>query len=49
MLEAVRPTTFPAVPGGELAGVVDALGEGVQDVQVSDAGHVRGKLVLTVD
>lgn len=36
MLEAVRPTTFPAVPGGELAGVVDALGEGVSDVQVGD-------------
>jgi NADPH:quinone reductase-like Zn-dependent oxidoreductase len=36
MLEAVRPTTFPAVPGGELAGVVDALGEGVRDVQVGD-------------
>jgi NADPH:quinone reductase-like Zn-dependent oxidoreductase len=36
MLEAVYPTTFPAVPGGELAGVVDALGEGVIDVQVGD-------------
>ena len=36
MLEAVKPTTLPAVPGGELAGVVDALGEGVQDVQVGD-------------
>ncbi|WP_369242301.1 NADP-dependent oxidoreductase [Streptomyces sp. R21] len=36
MLEAVRPTTFPAVPGGELAGVVDALGEGVSEVQVGD-------------
>jgi NADPH:quinone reductase-like Zn-dependent oxidoreductase len=36
MLAAVRPTTFPAVPGGELAGVVDALGEGVSDVQVGD-------------
>jgi NADPH:quinone reductase-like Zn-dependent oxidoreductase len=36
MLEAVYPTTFPAVPGGELAGVVDALGEGVEDVQVGD-------------
>ncbi|MBB5781707.1 NADP-dependent oxidoreductase [Nonomuraea jabiensis] len=36
MLEAVFPTTFPAVPGGELAGVVDALGEGVTDVQVGD-------------
>ncbi|MEU0163010.1 NADP-dependent oxidoreductase [Streptomyces sp. NPDC006261] len=36
MLEAVYPTTFPATPGGELAGVVDALGEGVTDVQVGD-------------
>jgi NADPH:quinone reductase-like Zn-dependent oxidoreductase len=36
LLEAVYPTTFPAVPGGELAGVVDALGEGVTDVQVGD-------------
>ncbi|WP_217240159.1 NADP-dependent oxidoreductase [Streptomyces sp. AC555_RSS877] len=35
-LEAVFPTAFPSVPGGELAGVVDALGEGVQDVQVGD-------------
>ncbi|OQD51734.1 NADPH:quinone reductase [Streptomyces phaeoluteigriseus] len=36
MLEAVYPTTFPAVPGGELAGVVDALGEDVTDVRVGD-------------
>jgi NADPH:quinone reductase-like Zn-dependent oxidoreductase len=36
MLEAVKPTTFPAVPGGEFAGVVDVLGEGVSDVQVGD-------------
>ncbi|MDX3526732.1 NADP-dependent oxidoreductase [Streptomyces sp. ID05-39B] len=36
MLEAVRPTTFPAVPGGEFAGVVDALGEGVSDLRVGD-------------
>lgn len=36
MLEAVFPTTFPAIPGAELAGVVDALGEGVSDVQVGD-------------
>jgi NADPH:quinone reductase-like Zn-dependent oxidoreductase len=35
-LEALFPTAFPAVPGGELAGVVDALGEGVSDVQVGD-------------
>src|SRR3954462_1177002 len=36
MMEALRPTTFPAVPGGELAGVVDAVGEGVTDLQVGD-------------
>src|SRR5215207_10256498 len=36
MLEAVYLTTFPAVPGGELAGVVDALGEGVTDAQLGD-------------
>jgi NADPH:quinone reductase-like Zn-dependent oxidoreductase len=36
MMEAVRPTALPAVPGGELAGVVDALGEGVSEVQVGD-------------
>ncbi len=35
-LEAKFPTPLPSVPGGELAGVVDALGEGVQDVQVGD-------------
>ncbi|RVX41381.1 NADPH:quinone reductase-like Zn-dependent oxidoreductase [Nonomuraea polychroma] len=36
MLEAVYPTQFPSIPGRELAGVVDALGEGVEDVQVGD-------------
>ncbi|MGY0539441.1 NADP-dependent oxidoreductase [Nocardioides sp. YJ-D4] len=36
VLEAVFPTTFPAIPGAEVAGVVDALGEGVSDVQVGD-------------
>jgi NADPH:quinone reductase-like Zn-dependent oxidoreductase len=35
-MAAVRPTVFPAVPGGELAGVVDALGEGVTEVRVGD-------------
>ncbi|MFF3380662.1 NADP-dependent oxidoreductase [Streptomyces sp. NPDC002680] len=35
-MEAVFPTTLPSVPGHELAGVVDALGEGVRDVQVGD-------------
>src|SRR5436189_2795750 len=36
MMEALRPTTFPSLPGGELAGVVDALGEGVTGLQVGD-------------
>jgi NADPH:quinone reductase-like Zn-dependent oxidoreductase len=35
-MQAAFPTPLPAVPGAELAGVVDALGEGVQDVQVGD-------------
>src|SRR3954449_4745945 len=35
-MEAMFPTTLPAVPGVELAGVVDALGEGAHDVQVGD-------------
>ncbi|MDT0567141.1 NADP-dependent oxidoreductase [Streptomyces sp. DSM 3412] len=35
-MEAKFPTPLPAIPGGELAGVVDALGEGVRDVQVGD-------------
>ncbi|MEU9322552.1 NADP-dependent oxidoreductase [Streptomyces canus] len=35
-MEAAFPTPLPSVPGFELAGVVDALGEGVQDVQVGD-------------
>lgn len=35
-MEAVRPTPLPAIPGGELAGVVDAIGEGVQDVKIGD-------------
>ncbi|MFJ3768526.1 NADP-dependent oxidoreductase [Streptomyces sp. NPDC090082] len=30
------PTTFPAVPGLEFAGTVDALGEGVTDLAVGD-------------
>ena len=36
-LEAVFPTTLPAIPGLEVAGVVDALGEGVSTVAVGDA------------
>ncbi|MEW2045770.1 NADP-dependent oxidoreductase [Streptomyces sp. NPDC005476] len=35
-MEDVFPTPLPSVPGGELAGVVDALGEGVTDVKVGD-------------
>ncbi|MEU5316260.1 NADP-dependent oxidoreductase [Streptomyces sp. NPDC021056] len=35
-MEAAFPTPLPAVPGAELAGVVDALGEGVRDVRVGD-------------
>ncbi|GGY00799.1 NADPH:quinone reductase [Streptomyces minutiscleroticus] len=35
-MEAVFPTTLPAVPGGEIAGVVDAVGEDVQHLKVGD-------------
>ncbi|MGW7209295.1 NADP-dependent oxidoreductase [Streptomyces sp. NPDC054837] len=35
-MEAAFPTPLPATPGAELAGVVDALGEGVRDVRVGD-------------
>jgi len=35
-MEAVFPTTLPAIPGGEIAGVVDALGEGVEGLAVGD-------------
>jgi NADPH:quinone reductase-like Zn-dependent oxidoreductase len=35
-MEAAFPTTLPAVPGAELAGIVDALGEGVTGVEVGD-------------
>ncbi|MEU5154121.1 NADP-dependent oxidoreductase [Glycomyces sp. NPDC021274] len=35
-MEALRPTALPAIPGGEFAGVVDALGEGMEHVQVGD-------------
>ncbi|MDA1359084.1 NADP-dependent oxidoreductase [Glycomyces luteolus] len=35
-MESLRPTPLPAIPGGEFAGVVDALGEGVTGVQVGD-------------
>ncbi|MER5201905.1 NADP-dependent oxidoreductase [Streptomyces sp. NPDC002825] len=35
-MEAFYPTTFPAVPGLEFAGTVDALGEGVTGLAVGD-------------
>ncbi|MFD0146869.1 MULTISPECIES: NADP-dependent oxidoreductase [unclassified Streptomyces] len=35
-VEAFYPTTFPAVPGLEFAGTVDALGEGVTGVEAGD-------------
>ncbi|KAA0925621.1 NADP-dependent oxidoreductase [Streptomyces apricus] len=36
IMEAIFPTTLPAVPGGEIAGIVDALGEGVTRFAVGD-------------
>ncbi|MGW4766361.1 alcohol dehydrogenase catalytic domain-containing protein, partial [Streptomyces pseudogriseolus] len=36
VMEAIFPTTLPAVPGGEIAGVVDAVGEGVDRLKVGD-------------
>ncbi|MGW6008968.1 NADP-dependent oxidoreductase [Streptomyces sp. NPDC055210] len=36
IMEAIFPTTLPAVPGGEIAGVIDALGEGVDTFKVGD-------------
>ncbi|MFH8984320.1 NADP-dependent oxidoreductase [Streptomyces varsoviensis] len=35
-LEAVFPTPLPATPGGEVAGVVDAVGEGVDQLKEGD-------------
>ena len=35
-MEAIFPTTLPAIPGGEIAGIVDAVGEGVDDLKVGD-------------
>lgn len=36
IMQAVFPTALPAVPGGEIAGVVDALGDGVDRLKVGD-------------
>lgn len=35
-MEAIFPTTLPAVPGGEIAGIVDAVGEGVDVLKAGD-------------
>ncbi|WP_326807628.1 NADP-dependent oxidoreductase [Streptomyces sp. NBC_01775] len=36
VMEAIFPTTLPAVPGGEIAGVVDAVGEDNDHLKVGD-------------
>ncbi|NSL43327.1 NADP-dependent oxidoreductase [Streptomyces sp. 8P21H-1] len=35
-MEAIFPTPLPAIPGGEIAGTVDALGEGVTQLKIGD-------------
>ena len=35
-MQAMFPTPLPVIPGHEVAGVVDALGEGVTDMRVGD-------------
>ncbi|MEW2306668.1 NADP-dependent oxidoreductase [Streptomyces sp. NPDC006655] len=36
IMKAIFPTTLPAIPGGEIAGTVDALGEGVDLFKAGD-------------
>ncbi|MBK3594451.1 alcohol dehydrogenase catalytic domain-containing protein [Streptomyces flavovirens] len=49
-MEAVFPTRLPAVPGGEIAGVVDAVGEDVDHLKVGGRGPglVRHRLLRPV-
>ncbi|GAA1246395.1 NADP-dependent oxidoreductase [Kitasatospora nipponensis] len=42
-LRDMVPTTFPAIPGLEAAGVVDEVGEGVSDVAVGDEVFGTGR------
>lgn len=47
LLESMVPTRFPAVPGWDLAGVVESVGEGVTDVAPGDEvwGYARRNVV----
>ncbi|MFD6292385.1 NADP-dependent oxidoreductase [Streptomyces sp. NPDC060205] len=36
IMEAIFPTILPAIPGGEIAGIIDAVGEGVDQYKVGD-------------
>src|SRR5258708_31363263 len=45
LMAAVRPVAFPSVPGIELSGVVERLGEGVVELGVGDG--VFGPAVAT--
>jgi NADPH:quinone reductase-like Zn-dependent oxidoreductase len=35
-LEAIFPTRFPAIPGSDVSGIVDLVGDGVTDVSIGD-------------
>ena len=40
--EGIYPVSLPHIPGSEAAGVVEAVGEGVSEVQVGAARGGRG-------